>query len=183
MTITSDVLKKEIRKQIRHAKSCQTASQLLAESAVITEKIKALPEIKEAHTILCYYSLPDEVDTHAFVEELRTTGKTVLLPKVTGDGIMELRRYDGKDSMHIGAYGIMEPVGSLFTNYEDIDVALIPGVAFDKGGNRLGRGKGFYDRILPSLKNARKIGVCFPFQYIASVPAEKHDIPVDQVIR
>ena len=183
MTIASNMLKKEIRNQILHAKRSQTASQLLAWSAVITEKLKNLPEVKAAHTIFCYYSLQDEVNTHTLVEELREAGKKILLPKVTGDGIMELRQYDGKESMCIGAYGIMEPTGKLFTNYEEIDVALIPGVAFDKNGNRLGRGKGFYDRILPFLKNAHKIGVCFPFQYIASVPAEKHDIPVDQVIR
>jgi 5-formyltetrahydrofolate cyclo-ligase len=77
----------------------------------------------------------------------------------------------------------MEPTGPLFApeNYDEIELALIPGMAFDRAGHRLGRGKGYYDRLLPRLK-AQLLGICFPFQLLDEVPAESHDIPVGEII-
>ncbi len=83
----------------------------------------------------------------------------------------------------------MEPVGEAFTDYEKIDVALVPGMAFDAAGHRLGRGKGYYDRFLSSHLSSLNshpspllIGVCFPFQRVAEVPSEEHDVLMDEVI-
>jgi 5-formyltetrahydrofolate cyclo-ligase len=76
----------------------------------------------------------------------------------------------------------MEPVGALFTDLALIDVVLVPGVAFDAQGHRLGRGKGYYDRFLQSVSDIKKIGVCFDFQKVESVPAEAHDVVVDIVV-
>ena len=84
--------------------------------------------------------------------------------------------------MEAGAYGIMEPEGPAFTAYDDIDLIIIPGVAFDVKHNRLGRGKGYYDRFLPLIPDTYKIGVCFPFQMTTSIPAEEHDIRMDEII-
>ena len=81
-----------------------------------------------------------------------------------------------------GAYNIMEPVGEVFTDYAQIDLAVIPGVAFDRQLNRMGRGKGFYDRLLPQLGDAYKIGICFDFQLVESIECEEHDIRMDEVI-
>ena len=131
---------------------------------------------------MLYHSLPDEVDTHTIVDSLLMNGKTILLPRVTGEGTMELHRYNSPKDMEIGAYGIMEPTGPLFTDYADIDLAIVPGVAFDHDGNRMGRGKGYYDRFLPLIPDTYKIGVCFPFQMITSIPAEEHDIRMDEII-
>ena len=95
---------------------------------------------------------------------------------------MVVRRYSGKADLQEGAFGIMEPCGELFTDYEAIDVAIIPGMAFDRHGNRLGRGKGYYDRFLPLLPTrVFKIGVCFPFQLLDDIPMEEHDIKMDVV--
>lgn len=78
----------------------------------------------------------------------------------------------------------MEPVGSLFPQeeYDQIELAIIPGMAFDAMGHRLGRGKGYYDRLLPQLTAAYKIGVCYPFQFVSDVPSEEHDVRMNEVI-
>jgi 5-formyltetrahydrofolate cyclo-ligase len=146
------------------------------------------PRLVEAQTILAYYSLPDEVCTRQLIDELIADGKTVLLPKVLDAGRMELRRYTGPHDLTEGAYGIMEPVGEPFTDYALIDIALIPGMAFDAAGHRLGRGRGYYDRFLSllippsSLLLPRFFGLCFDFQKVDTVPSDDHDIPVDIVI-
>ena len=114
-------------------------------------------------------------------------GKTVLLPKVLDAERMELRRYSGPQDLMEGAFHIMEPIGEPFTDYRLIDVALIPGVAFDAAGHRLGRGRGYYDRFLHSMQTVASshpllLGVCFDFQKVASVPVDINDILVDGVI-
>ena len=76
----------------------------------------------------------------------------------------------------------MEPSGELFDDYAAIDLAVVPGMAFDIQNNRLGRGKGYYDRMLPKLVNAYKIGVCFSFQRLPGIPAEGNDVKMDEVI-
>ena len=131
---------------------------------------------------MLYYSLPDEVCTHTLVDSLLMSGKTILLPRVTGESTMQLRRYTGPRDLAAGAYGIMEPTGDAFDDYPSVDLAVVPGVAFDRSGNRMGRGKGYYDRFLPMLKRAYKIGVCFPFQMVDSLPTDGHDVRMDEVI-
>ena len=127
---------------------------------------------QQARTVLLYYSLKDEVQTQEFVEKW-SKHKKILLPVVAGDEL-ELRVFTGKQDLHTGSYGIEEPAGKLFTAYSTIDLAIIPGVSFDMYGNRLGRGKGYYDRLLPELK-AYRMGICFHFQVSEEVPTEKCD--------
>lgn len=140
--------------------------------------------LAEAQTIMAYYSLPDEVNTHALIDELVAEGKTVLLPKVTGADTMELRRYTGRADLQEGAYHILEPVGEPFTDLSAIDLILVPGLAFDAAGHRLGRGRGYYDRFLHSKNRPYyvKIGVCFDFQKVDEVPVDAHDIAMDKVV-
>ena len=136
----------------------------------------------EAHTILLYSALPDEVPTQQLLDELLRKGKVVLLPRVTSATDMELRRYTGRNSLSRGAYGIMEPTGELFTDYDSIDAAIIPGRAFDREGHRLGRGKGYYDRFLSRVPNIYKIGLCYAWQVFDRIPADEHDIPMDVMV-
>lgn len=157
-------------------------AQLAEFSESIIRKLRTNPAVVRAKTILMYYSLYDEVDTHTFIDHLAQQGKEVLLPVVVSNTEMELRRYTGTHDLRNGFFDIMEPVGDLFTDYDKIDVAVVPGMAFDSLGNRLGRGKGYYDRLLPQLTNTYKIGVCFPFQRVPAVPADKHDVRMDEII-
>ena len=96
---------------------------------------------------------------------------------------MELRRYTARHDLQLGAYGLLEPTGELFTVYDTIDVAIVPGMAFDAEGYRLGRGKGYYDRFLARVPYLYKIGLCFSWQMVDKVPHDKHDIVMDEVIR
>lgn len=130
--------------------------------------------------MLLYHSLPDEVDTHDFIRRWASR-KRILLPVVRGDDL-ELRLYTGDGQLQTGAFHIEEPGGEAFTDYARIELAVIPGVAFDRRGNRLGRGRGYYDRLLPRLANAYKVGLCFPCQLLDGVPAEEHDVRMDEVI-
>ena len=158
--------KKDLRKQVRAAKAHYTAEELVGQSDPLIRQVLAHPQLQTAQTVLLYNSMADEVATHNLISETE----------------MEIRRYTGPDSLRISSYGILEPTGEPFTQYENIDFALIPGMAFDADGNRLGRGKGYYDRFLPLMTRARKVGICFPFQFLPHIPTEPTDMPMDEVI-
>lgn len=174
--------KNDLRQYVRIQKRLFTDSQLKSMSEPIIRKLMASPQMKAAKTILMYYSLADEVNTHEIINELVAQGKTVLLPAVTGDTSMELRLYKGADDLRGGFFNIMEPVGSVFSDFSSIDVAVVPGMAFDLLGHRLGRGKGYYDRLLPQLPHVYKIGVCFAFQKLPGIPTDDTDVTMDEVI-
>ena len=172
-------IKTEIRKQIRLLKKQYNAEELKEMSRNAIQRIEAHPSFLSAKTVLLYSSLADEVDTKPLISKYAAK-KTILLPTVVGDDL-ELHVYHAESETKKGVFGIEESKGPLFTDYATIDLAVIPGMAFDRNGNRLGRGKGYYDRLLPKL-NGKKIGVCFSFQFLDSIPCEKHDIPMDEII-
>ena len=170
--------KKRLRKQIKEEKNRQSKERLLTISSALLKQIEEHPRFIAARTILMYHSLGDEVQTHAFVEKWHTS-KKILLPIVQGD-ILILRHYKGKDSMQVGAFGIEEPIGEEFTNYDEIELGIIPGIAFDRQGNRLGRGKGYYDKLLPLL-HSYNMGICYRFQALEEIPAEPFDRSMNEV--
>lgn len=170
--------KRLLRRCIADKKKMYTNHELATYSTLLLSKLERHPLFAEAQTILMYYSLPDEVQTHDFIEKW-SHNKNIILPVVKGDEL-ELRYYTGKQDLQKGSYNIEEPQGELLSNYDKIDLAIIPGVAFDSQGNRLGRGKGYYDRLLKQL-NAYKIGICFHFQICTYIPTEIFDKPMDEV--
>ena len=172
--------KKELRTIIAQKKKSYSQEQLKDWSISLLTKLEAHPSFVKAHTILLYYSLPDEVQTHDFIERWKNN-KRIILPVVVGPTELELRRYTGKEDLTKGAFGIEEPTGETFEVFQEIELAIIPGVGFDKHGNRLGRGKGYYDRLLTQIKSP-KIGICFQFQLAEEIPTGPYDIPMDQVI-
>lgn len=199
--------KQELRKEIRNRKRQFTQGQLGELSLSVISQLRKHPKVKAAHTLLLYYSLPDEVNTHEWIDELVAERKRVLLPVVVNDKDMVIREYTGKHDLAEGSFHIMEPVGKLFAeeDYQEIEVAIIPGMSFDDDGHRLGRGKGYYDRFLAKLRGTEvdksgtevdksdtedknlgtevyKIGVCFGFQKLQEIPFESHDILMNEVI-
>lgn len=174
--------KRALRQEIRRRKREATPEDLARQSAEVARRLLAHPKVAEARCLLLYASLPDEVDTAALLRALRQRGKRVLLPVVQGSERMSLREYRGEAHVKEGAYHIAEPTGQDFTHYELIDVAIVPGMAFDAQGHRLGRGKGYYDRFLPLLGQAYKIGVCYGFQLVERVPTGAFDQPMDEVV-
>ena len=174
--------KPEIRKWIKGLKSARSAKWMKETSREICSRLMADGLWRAAGTVLLYHPLPGEVDTTLLLDNAMNMGKRVLLPKVVGDEL-ELHVYT-PDALQRGAYGIMEPTGPLFPPnfYPSIDLAVIPGVAFDRHGARLGRGKGYYDRLLPQLSNAYRIGICFPFQMLEHLPSEPHDVLMNEIV-
>ncbi len=173
--------KKILRQTIRTAKKAVPFREKLVRSASIMQEVENLDVFRDATVVLLYWSMDDEVQTHDFVEKWYK-GKTILLPCVDGD-TLRLRRYTGANSMHAGEqFGIAEPIGDEFTDLDKIDVIIVPGVAFDHAGHRMGRGRGFYDRLLRTTPQAFKIGVAFDFQMVPLVPTEPHDVKMDKVI-
>ena len=175
--------KSDLRRFIRAQKKQHSASGLAEMSKEICSRVLLSAWWQEAGTLLLYYPLADEVDVRPLIQEAFQGGKQVLLPVCKGEEL-ELHLYEGEDSLREGAYGIMEPTGPVFApeKYDEIALAIIPGMAFDRAGHRLGRGKGYYDRLLPKLKNTKLVGVCWAFQLLDEVPADPHDIPVQEVI-
>lgn len=199
-----EINKQELRKEIRNRKRQFSQAQLGELSLSIISQLRDNPIVKNAQTLLLYYSLPDEVNTHEWIDELVTNGKNVLLPVVVDEENMILREYTGRHDLAEGSFHIMEPIGKLFPEerYSEIEVAIIPGMSFDDEGHRLGRGKGYYDRFLEKVQEQRKekskesnrehdkkpnrelykIGVCFGFQKEKSIPYESHDIMMDEIV-
>lgn len=171
-----------LRKQIRSLKQGHSHQEMCLLSERITESVLSLPQVVAAHTLLLYNSIRGEVGTARLISRLLGQGKEILLPVVTGSETMELRRYTGFEPMSESPLHIMEPDGDAFTGYDRIGVAIVPGLAFTPDGRRLGRGRGYYDRMLKLLGNTYKIGVCFPFQLVADIPTGRHDVAMDIVI-
>ncbi len=172
--------KKEIRRLIKERKKTFSLENATIDSELIFNRLEALHQFKSADIILAYWSLSDEVSTHRFILKWAGT-KKIVLPIVVGD-TLELRAFNGMESLVTStSFGIQEPKVEELVNPKDVDFAIIPGIAFDKKGNRLGRGKGFYDRFLKQT-NAFKVAVGYDFQIIDEVPVSSHDVPVDIVI-
>ena len=176
------VSKKEIRAQVRQAFAGRSAAELASASAAACDAVRSYIDSmgKSCLTILLYWALPDEVQTSGLVESLSRAGHTVLLPVVVGEDL-ELRVFNGLSSMAPGPFGILEPQCSVFTDYDAIDLAIVPGRAFTLDGARLGRGRGYYDRLLPLLL-CPKAGLCYPWQIVPAIPMDSHDIPMDVVL-
>ncbi|MBR6191717.1 MAG: 5-formyltetrahydrofolate cyclo-ligase [Prevotella sp.] len=182
--------KKELRKLIRNLKAQHSEEDLMLASHRICDAVMSLPRMNDADSILLYWSLPDEVCTHGLVKRLYSEGRTVLLPRVKTDTELSLHLYAGDGSMRQGAFGIMEPTTPELSDSElssivtPHTVAIIPGVAFDRQGHRLGRGRGYYDRMLkrPPLTAAYKTGICFHFQLLPLLPTTPYDVIMDEVV-
>ena len=161
-----------------------TQQQLGEMSLLAIRQLLANEHVQRAKIVMMYCSLPDEVDTRQALRQLVDAGKQVVLPVVVDDCHMVLRRYHSDADLCEGAYHILEPMGPLFEAVNDIDVVVVPGMAFDVAGHRLGRGKGYYDRLLNKMNHPSlyKLGICFDFQKVEHVPTEEHDVPMDEVL-
>jgi len=175
-----DTDKKELRKLIQQQKNQLSIDERNTENSVVFEKLEDLSVFQSAKHILCYWSLPDELETHQFVEKWYHN-KNIYLPRVVGDHV-EVVPFKGIDSMQKGAFNILEPVGMPIEDLNIIDLVIVPGVAFTVDGYRMGRGGGYYDRLLPSLTNAEKIGICYNCQMVDKIPQEEHDVKMDAVL-
>lgn len=153
----------------------------LAASHTICETLLARPECKKATVICIYVSLPEEVDTKTLLRALFQQNKTVVVPRVSGDDLI-LHRMHTMNDLVPGKFGISEPkVSCPVIDTTSVDLFIVPGIAFDRSGYRLGWGKGYYDRLLAGV-SAPKIGLAYSFQIVSRLPHHGYDIPMNIVI-
>lgn len=154
----------------------------------IAARLFDLPEFGGAETVMLYLDVRDEVRTRWLLPQLFDQGKTVVVPFCQGREL-NLFRLEGLDELETGAFGILEPRLGLrslpekLATAEQLDAVVVPGVAFDRRGARLGYGRGFYDRLLPRVRpDVALIGLAFECQMFAELPAAEHDVFMDRVI-
>jgi len=175
--------KKRVRKEILSKLKSQKRTEILKKSLVIKEKLFKLEEFKKARCVIAYVSMAEEVDTHQIIDESIRAGKIVGVPVIVkGERDLIISQITNrKGELEIGPYGIHQPKQDEIkpVPFKSMDLILVPALAYDKDGNRLGRGKGYYDRFLEKLPEyALTIGLCFDFQVVESAPTLPHDIPV-----
>jgi 5-formyltetrahydrofolate cyclo-ligase len=171
--------KSELRQQIRAALAKVSLAVRTAESHDLCRRLE--PQLQSAHSILFYAPLPDELDVWPLLEKLLKTKKVCALPAFDdATQFYSARRVkDLETDIFTGKFGVSEPLLSCEEiPLDQFDLVLVPGVAFDMSGNRLGRGRGFYDRILSAASGIR-CGVAYDFQLLESIPAEAHDAQVN----
>jgi len=151
-------------------------------SRAIESGVAGMSEYKRSRVVLAYAATEEEVRTAELIDCALAEGKTVVLPRVEGEELV-LHSILGRRELSPGRFGILEPPASCPTVApERVDLALIPGVAFDQAGWRLGMGKGFYDRLLPKLEKAFTVGLAYESQIVDEVERGGHDRPVDAVV-
>jgi 5-formyltetrahydrofolate cyclo-ligase len=172
--------KQHIRKQIKAAVKALSAEQRRCEAERLLRLIAEEPNFQSAQRVLIYNPLPDEIDVLPIIHKYKAQ-KQFFMPVVADDNTLKILPYT--DEQKIGAYGIGEPVGTEFIDISTIDLVIVPGVGFTADGYRLGRGKGYYDRLLSGAKTY-KIGVCYTCQIEPGIveTVEPHDVKMDKML-
>jgi len=180
-------MKKEFRKMVIGLRSNKDSDFISRNSQVITEKLLSMECIKEAKTIMLYFDFNNEVKTDDLITNLLSIGKTVVAPVTIKDKrkLIPFKITNIKNDITTGAYGIREPKQNPNNklSIKDIDIVIVPAVAYDKNCYRLGYGGGFYDRFIKKLKDdAITIGIAFDLQVLNSIPKENHDAQLNYII-
>jgi 5-formyltetrahydrofolate cyclo-ligase len=180
------VTKFQLREHMRALLKNQPESARMYKSGQIAAQLYEMEEYRKAKTILFYASCKGEVDTLEMIRKTRSAQKMIGLPKVIDNVNFTPFRVDDITDLRVGSYGILEPQAedSKKWRQDTIDLVIVPGIAFDRRNNRLGRGKGYYDRFLKSLpRDVPTIGLAFDFQIVNCLPAcTPQDHPVSLVL-
>lgn len=170
--------KNEIRYKMKQLRVVMPESSRRSAAEEVFDRLEKTAAFLLADRIMMYHSLPDELYTHDFLRKWAGK-KRFYLPRVNGVDL-EVLPYE-ESRLELGSFHIEEPTGNDVTDPSEIELVVVPAVAYDRKGKRLGRGKGFYDRFLQNTK-ATKIGVGYDFQLVDELPSEPHDVPMDIVI-
>ncbi|MBW2981671.1 5-formyltetrahydrofolate cyclo-ligase [Candidatus Woesearchaeota archaeon] len=172
--------KELIREKINLTRKNLSKEIIAEKSKKIIESLIKLEEYNNASTIMPYISLNIEVDTKEFIKKELLKGKNIVVPFVEDENI-QISRLNNFENLVQGKFGVLEPEKK--ERYDGkIDLVIIPGIAFDEKGSRIGFGKGYYDKFLERFKDSLKIGLAFEEQIVDFVPSEEHDQPVDIII-
>jgi 5-formyltetrahydrofolate cyclo-ligase len=173
--------KRRIRRAVRAERDAVTADVREERAERVVERFLDLPEVRRARTIMLFWSFGSEVPTTSLIERLCARGVVVALPRIEGTALVPVA-YTPGDPTTTTAFGAEEPVAGARLDPSAIDVVGVPGVAFDRGGRRIGYGCGFYDRFLRGLP-AFTVGLVFGLQVLdEDLPAGRFDLPVDAIV-
>ena len=171
--------KSELRSQYRSRRDRVGARERDQASWLVCSALSEAEEVGSAQVIAGYIAFAGEIDLRECLQEFRDRGKQVVVPRVTGPGEMEFAPFSTWESLRRGSFGILEPVGPAVA-LEAIELFLVPGLAFDRRGHRLGFGKGYYDRVLPASGAAVAVGVGYGWQISPDpLPIGDHDRRMD----
>ncbi len=185
--VDDQTLKALIRQQAHEARRLQEGKDELSET--IMNRFMGLPEFAGAKTVKFYVDVRAEVRTRQALPAALATGKKIVVPWCNDMGMLELFHLENMDELTLGMYKILEPREDLRrlpakqVQPEELDLIMVPGVAFDRQGGRTGHGKGYYDKLLEhSRPDAPLVGIAFECQMFAKIPMMSHDIFMDKVI-
>ena len=175
--------KRELRKAILAARDRLSEEEIARLSRRIQEALFREEAFQRAGMVLFFHTIRSEVDTRPMIAAALEAGKRVALPRVAPGNRLEVREIRRGQRLAPGPMGILEPGKDCpLVPDGEIEVVIVPAVAWDKEGYRTGYGGGYYDRLLARLKRARKIGIGFEVQVVERAPREGHDLPVDLLI-
>lgn len=177
--------KKSLRKEALRWRRSLQANEVDILSRQIVTKTLSFVHYNQANTVMAFLSMPDEPQMNDIIENAWLCGKTVCVPHLQADwGMMDAAILHGFNELITGKLGLAvpDPNHLKLANAADIDLVLVPGVAFDKQGNRLGMGAGYYDRFLPKVERAVLAGVCFSMNVLDYIPTEQYDLPMHYLI-
>lgn len=167
--------KHELRAELRARLRAVSAAERAVASAAACARLSASPLFARARSVFAFVSLPQEIDTQSLLLATLAAGKRLVVPRAdAASGTMEAVAIHDLGDLHEGALRVREPRGGEVVAWHDLDLAVVPGLAFDRRGGRLGRGGGFYDRCL-AAHALTTCGLCFALQEVAEVPMQSFD--------
>ncbi|MCH8977423.1 MAG: 5-formyltetrahydrofolate cyclo-ligase [Proteobacteria bacterium] len=173
--------KTETRKILKSTRASIPEATRMDAANSITEQILRLDEIRDARTIFIYISYASEVHTHALIKALLAAGKTLAVPKIVKSDYMQAETFSSWEDLVPGELGILTPTDSTPCN-GPFDVAITPGLGFTLSGQRMGFGRGYYDKWFAQNKVRHKIALAFEVQLINEMPVEDTDVPMEKIV-
>jgi 5-formyltetrahydrofolate cyclo-ligase len=181
-TINNTAAKDQIRQEMRQRLAAMPYEKRKAENDALRERFFTLTPVQQASSFFIYYNIGNEVFTKAIIQILLNQGKRVALPVCTPEKSLRAARINNLYEVAQARYGLMEPTSTSFIASGELDLIVLPGLAFDLSGHRLGRGAGYYDRFLPSAPQAYKLGLAYDCQLLDKLPQDTWDIKMDGVL-
>ncbi len=177
--------KADIRTRILRKLKGQAEEERHRKSEAVRRKLSRVTAFRRARMVCCYVALPYEVQTWQLIQQMLASGKRVVVPVVAGRQLRLSELRDPAAELSPGAFGVWEPTAATrrLVRPERVDLVVVPGLAFDRQGHRLGHGHGYFDRLCARFSpTTARVGLCFDFQLLSRLPVEPHDQPVHRVL-
>jgi 5-formyltetrahydrofolate cyclo-ligase len=174
--------KRALRREVIARREALPQGERATASLAIAERVIALPEARDATAAMVFWSFGSEVDSQPLIRRWEAQGKTVALPRIEGSDIVPVAFAPG-DATTETSFGAMEPAEGRVLHPSELDLVIVPGVAFDRSGNRVGYGAGYYDRFLRRTRvGVPAVAIAFALQVVPEVPTGRADRRVDAIV-